>query len=192
MFGYSGQGEAPEAFWGPRDVLVDPTGRIFVADTGNKRVVVFDAQGQSIGEFGGFGLILGRLDEPVGLGMDGEGRVYVADTWNQRIHIFEEVGENQFEGIEEWPIFGWIGQSLENKPYLAVSPDGIVCTTDPEGYRVLCLDAEGEFLRGWGEYGFDNSRFSLPAGIAFDQSCSVWVSDSPNGRVMYFDLQLCR
>jgi DNA-binding beta-propeller fold protein YncE len=191
MFGYFGQAGAPDAFWGPRDVVIDARGRVFVTDTGNKRVVVFDAQGGALGEFGGFGLDLGGVVEPVGLGIDDQGRVYIADTWNRRIQIFEERGEAAFSGIAEWPIGGWIGQSLENKPYLAVSADGTVCTTDPESIRVLCFDADGEFLLGWGEYGSDIWQFGMPVGIAFDPSCSVWVTDSVNDRIMFFELELC-
>ncbi len=48
MWGYFGQGEKPEAFWGPRDVAVDSAGRVFVTDTGNKRVVVFDRRWRTI------------------------------------------------------------------------------------------------------------------------------------------------
>lgn len=191
MFGYFGQAGAPDAFWGPRDVVVDSQGRLFVTDTGNKRVVIFDAQGVALGEFGGFGLDLGGLDEPVGLGTDDQGRVYVADTWNQRIQIFEDRGEAAFASISELPIGGWIGQSLDNKPYLAVSADGVVCATDPESIRVLCFDVNGEFLRGWGEFGSEIWQFGLPVGIAFDDSCSVWITDSANDRIMYFDLELC-
>jgi len=191
MFGYFGQASAPEAFWGPRDVVVDSRGRLLVTDTGNKRVVIFDAQGVALGEFGGFGLDLGGLDEPVGLGVDAQGRVYVADTWNRRIQIFEDRGEAAFDAISEWPIGGWIGQSLDNKPYLAVSDDGVVCTTDPESIRVLCFGVNGEFLRGWGEFGAEVWQFGLPVGIAFDSSCSVWITDSANDRIMFFDLELC-
>lgn len=192
MFGYFGQAEVPEAFWGPRDVAIDSRGRIFVADTGNKRVVVFDVNGQPLGEFGGFGLDLGMLDEPVGLGVDGEGRVYVVDTWNQRIQVFDEVSEGTFIAISEWPSGGWLGQSLENKPYIAVSEDGTVCTTDPERYRVLCFSADGEFLLGWGEYGTDRWQFGFPVGIDFDEACNVWVTDSSNGRIMFFEIGLCQ
>jgi DNA-binding beta-propeller fold protein YncE len=191
MFGYFGQAGVPEAFWGPRDVAVDSKGRLFVTDTGNKRVVIFDAQGVGLGEFGGFGLDLGGLDEPVGLGTDGKGRVYVADTWNQRIQIFEDRGEAAFAAVSERPIGGWIGQSLDNKPYIAVSTDGVVCTTDPESIRVLCFDIYGELLKGWGEFGSEIWQFGLPVGIAFDSSCSVWVTDSANDRIMFFDLELC-
>ncbi len=191
MFGYFGQATAPEAFWGPRDVAVDSSGRLFVTDTGNKRVVIFDAQGVALGEFGGFGLDLGGLDEPVGLGVDDQGRVYVADTWNQRIQVFEDRGQHSFAAISEWPIGGWLGQSLDNKPYLAVSADGMVCTTDPESIRVLCFNADGEFFRGWGEFGSEIWQFGLPVGIAFDPSCSVWIADSANDRIMFFDLEMC-
>ena len=191
MLGSFGQTGEADAFWGPRAVAIDANGRVFVADTGNKRVVVFNSQGQSLTEFGGFGLELGFLDEPVGLGLDRQGRVYVADTWNQRIQVFEEVSEAFYHAVAEWPVGGWIGQSLDNKPYLAVGDDGTVCTTDPDGYRVLCFEADGEFIRGWGGLGNDDSQFGLPAGIAFDRSCSVWVLDSANDRVMYFDLELC-
>ena len=191
MFGSFGQTGVADAFWGPRAVVIDLNGRVFVTDTGNKRVVVFNSQGQSLTEFGGFGLELGFIDEPVGLGLDGQGRVYVADTWNQRIQVFEEVSEAIFMAVAEWPVGGWIGQSLDNKPYLAVGDDGTVCATDPDGYRVLCFEADGEFIRGWGELGNDDTQFGLPVGIAFDRSCSVWISDSVNGRIMYFDLELC-
>ena len=43
MWGYFGQGEKPDAFWGPRGLAVDAQGRVYVMDTGNKRIVVFDA-----------------------------------------------------------------------------------------------------------------------------------------------------
>jgi uncharacterized protein (TIGR03663 family) len=191
MFGYFGQAETPQAFWGPREVEIDSKGRIFVADTGNKRVVVFDANEQVLGEFGGFGLDLGMLDEPVGLGVDDQGRVYVADTWNQRIQVFEEIDEGTFTAVTEWSSGGWLGQALDNKPYIAVTADGTVCTTDPGRYRVLCFSASGEFVLGWGEYGTDTWQFGLPVGIDFDEACNVWVTDSFNGRIMYFDLDLC-
>jgi uncharacterized protein (TIGR03663 family) len=188
MFGFFGQAEAPDAFWGPRDVLVDPAGRVFVMDTGNKRVVIFSASGEAITEFGGFGLDLGYMDEPVGLALDDTGRLFVADTWNQRIQVFEEFGEGNFQATEEWVIDGWFGQSLDNKPYLAVNQDGTVCTSDPEGYRILCFDREGEFALGWGGFGAGDRDFNLPAGLVFDSEGRLWVADSGNDRIMRFVL----
>ncbi len=43
-----------------------------------------------ITQWGGGGVIEGRLDEPVGLGQDADGNWYVSDTWNMRIQKFTE------------------------------------------------------------------------------------------------------
>ena len=177
-----------DTFWGPREVTVDSLGRIYVADTGNKRIVIFDAFGNPIGQFGGFGLTLGTLDEPVGLALDPQGLLYVADTWNQRIQVFEEINPGVFEAILEWPINGWYGQSLENKPYLAVNEDGVICVSDPEGFRILCFDAAGNFLQGWGSYGNSEYQFGLPAGLTFDTNGELWVADTVNNRIMRFPI----
>jgi predicted membrane-bound mannosyltransferase/sugar lactone lactonase YvrE len=190
-FGTYGQGETSYAFWGPRDVAVDGEGRIFVADTGNKRIVVFDPEGNPLTEFGGVGTLPGYLDEPVGVDVDAQGRVYVADTWNQRVQVFEEVLDNVFDSVGEWPIDGWFGESVENKPYLAVSDAGMVCVTDPEGYRVLCFTAGGEFLGGWGSSGESESQFGIVGGLDFSADCVVWVADSGNSRLMRFPLSFC-
>ena len=49
-------------------------------DTGNKRVVIFDSNGNALSSFGGAGLDVGQFDEPVGIDVDDQGRVYIADT----------------------------------------------------------------------------------------------------------------
>jgi DNA-binding beta-propeller fold protein YncE len=159
-----------------------------VADTGNKRVVVFGPDGSPLGQFGGFGLELGGLDEPVGIAIDRQGRVYVADTWNRRVQVFEEVSQSVWTAVAEWPIEGWFGQSLENKPYLAVSRLGTVCVSDPEGYRVLCFTPEGEFVLGWGGFGSSAGQFASPVGLGFTSTGDLWVVDSGNDRLMRFDL----
>jgi uncharacterized protein (TIGR03663 family) len=187
MFGFEGQGETLDAFWGPREVAVHPDGRVFVADTGNHRIGIFSAEGAPLGSIGGSGYLPGELSEPVGVAVSKDGRVYVADTWNQRIQVFEETATGFFEVVTEWIIDGWYGQSLENKPYLDVSANGDVCTTDPEGYRVLCFDEEGEFLMGWGQYGSAESQFDILNGITFSEGDSIWVVDSGNNRLMQFD-----
>ena len=185
MWGYFGQGETPEAFWGPRDVAVNAQGEVFVTDTGNKRVVVFDGNGKFITEFGSVGVELGFFDEPVGIALGKNGQAYVVDTWNRRVQIFSpNADRTQYFPVKAWDIFGWFGQSLENKPYIAVDPQGNVYVTDPEGYRVLEFDAEGNFLRGWSEWAVGNDLSSLPVGIEVAQDGRVWVSDSGNN-VLY-------
>jgi predicted membrane-bound mannosyltransferase/DNA-binding beta-propeller fold protein YncE len=188
MWGAFGLGNLPEEMWGPRAIVVDGEGRIFVADTGNKRIVVFDSEGNFITQFGSGGYTVGQLDEPVGLAITADGTIFVADTWNQRVQLFYEEQPGTFNFLRAWEVSGWYGQSLENKPYLATGSDGEICLTDPEGYRILCFDSNGEFLFGWGTYGTADTQFNLPSGLAFDPQGMLWVSDSGNGRLMRFEL----
>ncbi len=189
MWGYFGQGEAPEAFYGPRGIAVDSQGHVFVADTGNKRIVVFDADGNSITEFGGAGFDPGLFDEPVGIAVDKQGNVYVADTWNQRVQTFTPSADGlSYTPAKQWDVYGWFGQSLDNKPFIAVNDAGHVFITDPEGYRVQEFDGSGQLIRVWGEYGTGFTNFGLPSGIAVDADGHIWVADAKNNRIMRFTL----
>jgi sugar lactone lactonase YvrE len=177
-----------DGFWGPRAVVVAQNGNVFGADTGNKRVVAFDGNGRGLGTMGSAGFEAGLLDEPVGLALSEDGTLYVADTWNQRIQAFAlDPAVEEYAFARQWPIVGWYGQSLENKPYLAVDAQGRVYVTDPEGYRVLVFDSEGKCVAAWGDFGAQDTNFALASGIAVDAQGNVLVTDAgENNRLMKF------
>lgn len=168
--------------YGPRDVAYDAEGNLYVSDTGNKRIVKYDAEGTVLGVIGGAGAEPGQMQEPVGIAIDAEGRLYVADTWNRRIQVFS--ADLTFE--REWPVVAWDGMSVVNKPYLAVH-EGRVYVTDPEGYRVIVYDLSGAVLDVWGQYGSDLSAVNLPTGITVDAQGRVLVADSDNHRILMFE-----
>jgi len=85
-------------------------------------------------------------------------------------------------------VYGWFGQSLDNKPYINTTSDCNVYVTDPEGYRVLEFTTDGEIVRYWGDYGQGNDSFGMAGAVAVDDSCGVWVSDAGNSRIMHFTL----
>jgi len=188
-WGRFGQAETFDAMWGPRAVAVDAQGRVFVADTGNKRIVVFDRDGNGLTSVGASGFEPGFLDEPVGLALAPDGALYVADTWNQRVQVFQpDAGAGDYIFAKEWKIEGWFGQSLDNKPYLALDANGRLYVTDPEGYRVLVFDKDGNFVTTWGDFGSDVTTFGLASGIVVDEAGNIYVADSANNRVMKFPL----
>jgi DNA-binding beta-propeller fold protein YncE len=188
MWGYFGQAETPEALWGPRDILVDDSGRVFVSDTGNKRIVVFDIDGNPIAQYGSAGLDVGQFDEPTGLAMSSEGILYVADTWNQRIQSFLFASDNSFQPFKNWDVAGWYGQSLDNKPYMAVGANGHLFASDPESYRILEFTPTGEIVRYWGDLSSGLDGFGLVGSVAVDADGGIWVSDAGNSRIMHFTL----
>ena len=176
-------------FYGPRGLAVDAQGRLYVVDTGNKRIVIFDSNGNYVTEFGSPGLDPGQFDEPVGVAIDSKGVLYVTDTWNQRVQTFTVSPDGKsFTPLKQWDVVGWTGESLDNKPFIAVDGAGHVFITDPEGYRVIEYSTDGQLIQTWGDFGNSPTTFGLTSGVAVDSGGHVWVTDSANNRIMRFTL----
>ncbi|QYK50426.1 MAG: TIGR03663 family protein [Anaerolineales bacterium] len=187
MWGYFGQDESSGALWGPRDVAVLSDGNVIVTDTGNKRIRMYDAQGNHLADYGEFGFEAGQFDEPVGLAYDAAlERIYVADTWNQRVQVLE-YRDGRFIPITNWEIAGWYGQSLVNKPYLSVGKDSQVFIADPEAGRVLVYNPDGTLAYFFGGYDQEAANILVAQGAAADPNGGVWVIDSQNAVVMWFE-----
>ena len=89
-------GSTPDLFDQPTDVVIAPSGDIFVTDSHrngkNNRVVKFTKDGKYIKEWGKKGSGRGELSEPHTIAMDSRGRLFVGDRENNRIQIFDQDG----------------------------------------------------------------------------------------------------
>ncbi|HLI25847.1 MAG TPA: flippase activity-associated protein Agl23 [Chloroflexota bacterium] len=173
-----GQRDAePGGFWGPRAVVIGPDGNVYVADTGNKRIQVFDPNGRFLRAIGGEGSALGQFREPVGLAIDSAGNLYVADTWNQRVQKLDNSGR----GLAQYSIPAWSSQAITNKPYLAIDAQGTIWATVPEERRVVRIDPDGRIQPA---PEFASYSFQLPIGVVASADGGVWASDSTAGVVV--------
>jgi uncharacterized protein (TIGR03663 family) len=183
--GFDAPQQPVDGFWGPRDVATDADGNIYVSDTGNKRVRVYDSNGIFLRDIGGGGAALGQLNEPSGLAIHPDGRLFVADTWNRRVSVFSLDGA----ALYEFDVRGWY-DDLGNRPYVAVDPvRSLAYVTDPDAGRVLVYDSMGNCVGSFGQPGSEPlqpNQFSISAGIAVDARGNVYVTDAGASRVLVF------
>ena len=83
----------PGDFAAPSDVAVDKEGNIYVTDTLNNRVEIFDADGEFISLFGKHGDGPGYLARPKGIAVDCDGHIWVVDQYQDRVQVFNRDGQ---------------------------------------------------------------------------------------------------
>ncbi len=83
----------PGDFAKPAGVAVDNEGNLYVADTLNDRIEVFDADGQFIRTWGKNGDGPGYFARPKGVTIDSDGHVWVADGMQDRVQVFTPEGQ---------------------------------------------------------------------------------------------------
>lgn len=177
--------EPTDGVWGPRDIAVDGDGNVYISDTGNKRVRMYNQFGEWLRDIGSGGSELGQLDEPSGLEVGPNNQLYVADTWNQRISLFA------LDGVPAttFPVRGWY-EDLGNRPYLAIDDArNLVYITDPDAGRILVYDGAGNCVGSFGQASDTVSalnQFQTVGGITVDQNGYVYVSDAGANRVLRF------
>lgn len=82
----------PGDFAKPTGVAVDQDGNVYVADTLNARVEVFDADGAFIRQFGKRGDGPGYFAMPKGVAIDCDGHIWVADALQNRVQVYSQEG----------------------------------------------------------------------------------------------------
>ncbi|EKN71371.1 NHL repeat containing protein [Neobacillus bataviensis LMG 21833] len=152
---------------------------IYVTDTKNNQVQVFNQAGNNVLKFGKAGSEKGQFQFPYGITGDKDENIYVADLYNANISIFNSKGEF----IKYFP-----------DPEKAIkAPGGMriydekLYVTDIKENKLFVFNLAGKKLMEIGGPGQDEGRFIAPNAVAVDKDKQIYVTDSGNNRVQVFD-----
>ena len=167
----------------PTGIVYAPrTGEIYVTDTANHKIVVFDREGVRKFEFGLLGDGPGEFNHPTDLALDHSGRLIVTDALNFRVQTLSATGEFI-------TVFGSSGDSSGafNKPKgVAVDSDGNIYVVDSLQDAVQIFDPSGRLLMAFGSRGSRPGEFWMPSGLFIDGKDTIYVADSYNNRIQMF------
>jgi DNA-binding beta-propeller fold protein YncE len=109
----------------PHAIIVDATGRVYVADRENSRIQIVDADGRFIAQWR-------HLGSPWGLALTPAGEIFMCDGYANR--VVQLTLEGRVTGTFGTP--GRMNGQLNFAHHLAVGPDGSVYVAEVRNWRV--------------------------------------------------------
>jgi sugar lactone lactonase YvrE len=157
----------------PNGVAVDATGNLYIADTGNNRIVEVPIVSGALS--GSAATVLGvTVKAPTGVTVDAAGNLYIADTGDGKIIYIPNISDTLQTSLAQT-----FNAGLQAPSAIAVAPNGNVFVADStEGVVVefaapLAANIEFEVV----------ASLSAPSGLATDASGSLYTVDKGNGAI---------
>lgn len=175
----------PNTLEKPISVAVDEQRRVYVLDSSQNKVMVFD-------DFGLFLFAVGSpkdLIKPAGIAVSKDGqRIYVVDrgTLNDDEHKVVAYAPDGRELFRIGPRGKGDGQ-LNIPLGAAILPDGNLAVLDSGNFRIQIFSDDGKYLRSFGGVGKEIGRFSRPRSIASDNEGNIYVADGNFNNVQIFN-----
>ncbi len=165
----------------PLAVTTDAENNIYVSDTGNNRLYIYDPVGEFIRRIGAdkgakrfYGVIGATVDKKTE-------DIYVADWKLKAITIFNQKGKllKRFPKEPYAVRYGRLGFT----PFGVASYKGKIYVTSYNGIYVFTM--KGKFLERIGVRGRDEGQFDFPVALTIDQKDgTMYIADQLNRRVV--------
>lgn len=173
------QGSGALQFDNPTDVAIDSTGRIYVADAGNQRIVRMD-------DFTGAGwttLDVSSVVTPSSDGMDitigPDGKIYFSARLDDIVACADDMADTNIE---------WYGDYINSINDVKLDDEGRIYIVDGAHDRIVRIDdISGAGRVEFGEVGTGMNQFDGPIAISLDRSGRIYVLDTSNSRICRFD-----
>jgi len=159
-------------------------GRVYVSDTVQRVVMMFDVPGGDFKIIGQEGK--GQLTKPIGLAVDrNNGTLYVTDNTARRVMVFDKDGKylRAIGGNQYFTRPSDVSVSPDGKKIYVVDTGGV----DSQDHHLVIFNAlTGEHLKTVGSRGTEPGQFNLPLQTATAPDGTVYVVDGGNFRVEGF------
>ena len=164
---FGSRGSRDGQFNYPQGLCFNSKGLLYVVDKGNCRVQVF-RENMFLFKFGSKGHNPGQFQSPRYIAVDSSDQVYVTDNGNDGgISVFSEDGH-------------FIKRINCNYPYaICIAPDNhIIATLYDNSFTVF--SPTHECIAKFGVYGKEKGQFNTIAGIAINNSGTIFVTEGYN------------
>lgn len=189
-FGHPSPPEFPDGLRNPRDVAVDASGRVFVANFNGNSVDILSSDGkllQRIREILPFSDQSPReptepssLQNPIQLALHGSGTLFVVD--NRQHAIFALDAEGRL--IRAFGRRGSGEGEMDSPHGIAVGPDGNLYLADHGNGRIQVWTTDGRYLRSLGQEGSGPGQLREPTDLCFLDDGTLAIVDKGNHRVV--------
>ena len=174
----------------PRDVALAPSGLVYVADSSNDRIQIFNPDGSYHATLGmGYGTGDYQFKWPTGLYITADGTIYVADYNNQRVQVYNS-NRVYVATLGVTGVAGSDNAHFQNPRDVVVDGRGYIYVSENGNYRVQVFDANRNYVRtigvtGEGGDGFDH--LNGPHHLAVDAHNNLYVSSNWNSAVHVYN-----
>ncbi len=172
-----GPGVNAGQFLEPRDVAVQSNGHLVVADTANRRVQIFDGQGNPRQILGGDPF---PFEEPLAVAVNSRDEILILDSTLQWVYRYDAAGNfiDRFGGPTAY---------LFHPRGMTVLEDDTVVLADTGTSRLAFFNADGSQAGRIGELGSGPGQFNEPIDVLRDAQGTYFVTEAMNNRLQRLD-----
>jgi len=162
------------------DISISHNLELFVVDSDNSKIYVFDIKGNLIKTWGTFGNGQGQLNNPTSI-LAEESFVHVSDAGNSRIVTFDNDGNF----IRDWGNSGFDYQLVKNPTDIAVDDSGIYYVSDGNQNKILKFDTNGTFVGEINSLLTASAKFSSIESITTNGD-NIFLLSTTTNRILHF------
>ncbi len=174
-----------KAFSHPQAIALSADGRVYIVDSGNNRIQIFDKRGQFLRTIGGFGFEADQFDNPTDIWTRSLINIYISDYNNRRIQRYDRrlnfISSLTNDEADDPDV------QFEEVRSCALNSNNDLFILDRGENKIIKINRRGEKERSFGTYESGDGELREPQQIDILKNQFLLVSDAGAKSVFVFD-----